>query len=81
MVSGPFPAAQRFLLGRVQGERRGCGRWIEETWTSAGGLAFAGVIGALLFAWSGLYNVAATRGHWAVTDWFLHFAMRNSVKT
>jgi cytochrome c553 len=46
-----------------------------------GGLAVAGVLGAVLFAWSGLYNVAATRGHWAVTDWFLHFAMRNSVKT
>ena len=46
-----------------------------------GGLAVAGALGAVLFAWSGLYNVAATRGHWAVTDWFLHFAMRNSVKT
>ena len=44
---------------------------------SGGGWA----VGAFLFAWSGLYNVAATRGHWAVTDWFLHFAMRNSVKT
>ena len=46
-----------------------------------GGLAVAGVLGPFLFAWSGLYNVAATRGHWAVTDWFLHFAMRNSVET
>ena len=40
-----------------------------------------GAVGAFLFAWSGLYNVAATKGHWAVTDWFLHFAMQNSVKT
>jgi cytochrome c553 len=44
-------------------------------------LAVAGAVGAFLFAWSGLYNVAASRGHWAVTSWFLHFAMRNSVKT
>ncbi len=39
------------------------------------------VIGGLLFAWSGLYNVAATAGHWPVTAWLLHFAMRNSVET
>ena len=31
--------------------------------------------------WSGLYSVAASRGHWAVIEWFLTFAMRNSVKT
>jgi cytochrome c553 len=46
-----------------------------------GGLAVAGAAGAFLFAWSGLYNVAATKGHWAATNWFLHFGMRNSVKT
>jgi cytochrome c553 len=44
-------------------------------------LVVAGAVGAILFAWSGLYNVAATRGHWAITDWFLHFGMRNSVET
>lgn len=27
----------------------------------------------------GLVNVSATSGHWAVTDWFLHWVMRNSV--
>jgi cytochrome c553 len=37
-------------------------------------------LGALLLAWSGLYNIAASRGHWAVTEWFLQFGMRNSVK-
>src|SRR5690606_16328333 len=26
-------------------------------------------------------NVAATGGHWPVTDWFLHWVMQNSVKT
>jgi cytochrome c553 len=46
-------------------------------------LAAAVVLGAaaILFAWSGLYNVAATAGHWPPTSWFLHFTMRSSVRT
>jgi cytochrome c553 len=39
------------------------------------------VVAGLLFAWSGLYNVAATAGHWPVTGWLLHYTMRNSVET
>jgi cytochrome c553 len=35
----------------------------------------------MLFAWSGLFNIAASSGHWPVTDWFLHWSMRNSVRT
>jgi cytochrome c553 len=38
------------------------------------------VVGAVLFAWSGIYNVAASRGHWSVVEWFLAFGMRNSVE-
>jgi cytochrome c553 len=41
------------------------------------GLALLG----FLFVWSGVYSIAASRGHWAVMEWFLTFAMRNSVKT
>ena len=37
--------------------------------------------GAFLFAWSGLYSVAATAGHWPPTAWFLQFTMRSSVRT
>jgi cytochrome c553 len=37
--------------------------------------------GSFLFAWSGLFNVAASSGHWAFTEWFLHWTMRNSVRT
>ncbi len=44
--------------------------------TSAAGLALA----LFLLAWSGLYNVAASRGHWAFVEWFLAFGMRNSVE-
>src|SRR5688572_21888765 len=40
------------------------------------GLAAVG----LLVAWSGLYNIAASRGHWAIVEWFLAFGMRNSVE-
>lgn len=38
------------------------------------------IVGAFLFAWSGLYNVAASRGHWALVEWFLRFGMSNSVE-
>lgn len=37
--------------------------------------------GGLLFAWSGLFNVAASTGHWPVTAWVLHWVMQNSVRT
>ena len=36
---------------------------------------------ALFGAWVGIFNVAASTGHWEITDWFLHFAMRSSVRT
>jgi len=33
----------------------------------------------MLFAWSGLYNVAASAGHWPITRNFLHYVMKQSV--
>jgi cytochrome c553 len=44
------------------------------------GLALAGVAGAVLLAYSGLYSVAASRGHPAWLDWFLETGMRRSVE-
>lgn len=38
-------------------------------------------VGAFLFAWSGLYSVAASKDHWPPTTWFLEMAMRNSIET
>jgi cytochrome c553 len=36
----------------------------------------------VLFAtWIGFFNVGASSGHWKITDWFLHFAMRSAVRT
>jgi cytochrome c553 len=35
----------------------------------------------LLIAWSGVINIAASTGHWMITDRFLHWSMRNAVRT
>ena len=45
----------------------------------AGTVALMG--GAFVFAWSGLYDIAASGGHWKIVERFLEFGMRNSVKT
>ncbi|MBP1884328.1 c-type cytochrome [Sinorhizobium mexicanum] len=45
-------------------------------------LALAILPFAVIFAaWIGFFNVGASSGHWKVTDWFLHFAMRSAVRT
>ena len=45
-------------------------------------LAVVGLpVAGLLVAWLGFFNVGASSGHWKVTDWFLHFAMRSAVRT
>jgi cytochrome c553 len=45
----------------------------------------AGVValatGGMLIAWLGLIDVRASSGHWRITDWFLHFVMRSSIRT
>lgn len=38
------------------------------------------VAAGLLYAWLGLVPVAASEGHWPITQWFLRFTMRNSVE-
>ena len=43
-------------------------------------LAAAIPVCAVIFAWSGVYNVAASSGHLWITDLFLRFGMENSVK-
>lgn len=51
------------------------------TWRRLAILAVAGFALGMAFAWSGLFNVAASSGHWAMTNWFLHYVMRQSVET
>jgi cytochrome c553 len=38
-------------------------------------------LAGLIIAWSGAVQVSASSGHWRATDWFLHWVMRNSVRT
>ncbi|TDX31668.1 cytochrome c553 [Modicisalibacter xianhensis] len=48
------------------------------------GLAMLGGVlagGGFLVVWLGLVPISASSGHWPVTRWFLHFAMRNAVET
>ena len=45
------------------------------------GLLVAGVLGGFLVAVSGLVPIAASSGHWPITEWFLQFAMRRSIST
>ncbi|MBS7699937.1 MULTISPECIES: c-type cytochrome [unclassified Chelatococcus] len=40
----------------------------------------AAAMAGLFFAWTGAYNIAASRGHLAITEWLLRFGMENSVK-
>lgn len=54
------------------------------TWTRIvygfAALFVLGLAGALLVAWSGMYSVAASRGHPAWLNWFLEVGMRRSVE-
>jgi cytochrome c553 len=43
------------------------------------GLAVATTLGALVFAWSGLGDIAASQGHWPFVERFLDFGMRHAV--
>lgn len=54
---------------------------VRVTWKRA--LATALAVAALGFAvaWSGAIHIGASTGHWKITDWFLHWVMRNTVRT
>ncbi len=58
--------------------------WALASWQRLAGVAaaasLAAICGGLLFAWSGAYNVAASRDHWAITELLLRFGMENSVE-
>lgn len=44
-------------------------------------LAVLAGLGGALFIWIGLAPVSASAGHWPVTSWLLHTAMREAVQT
>lgn len=44
------------------------------------GLGVAGAALGFVLIWAGAAPISASAGHWAVTSWVLHFAMRQSVQ-
>lgn len=64
---------------------RAAAGWLLQSWRRLVGaalaLAAAGLVGGILVAWSGLYSVAASSGHWLIFELFLRFGMENSVRT
>ena len=56
------------------------GRWRRRLLKAAALLAALGVLGFLVAA-SGVMPIKASSGHWAITEWFLHFSMKRSVST
>src|SRR5690606_19440027 len=54
---------------------------LDITWRRVLAVIGAGAALGLLVAWSGVVNIGASTGHAAITDWFLHWAMRNTVRT
>jgi cytochrome c553 len=51
------------------------------TWKRILAAAGAAFVLGMAIAWSGVVNIGASTGHWAITDWFLHWTMRNTVRT
>ncbi len=45
------------------------------------GLVIAAVLGGFIVTVSGIMPIAASSGHWPITEWFLQFAMRRSIST
>ena len=45
------------------------------------GLLVAALLGGLVLAASGVVPIAASSGHWPITEWFLQFAMQRSIWT
>jgi cytochrome c553 len=53
----------------------------ERRWVKIAAFLAAGVAGGFLVVVSGLVPIKASAGHWPITAWFLHFAMRRSIDT
>ncbi len=68
-------------MSRVEALRRFLVRRWKPIAAGAAALALLAASGGVLVAWSGLYSVAASKGHWLVIDRFLRFGMMNSVET
>lgn len=54
---------------------------VKITWKRAGLATLAAALIVLGISFSGVVTISASSGHWAPTRWFLHWTMRNSVRT
>jgi len=54
---------------------------VRHPWLALAGAAVLVAVGGFGIAASGLIPITASSGHWAATEWFLHFTMRRSVVT
>ncbi len=63
------------LIGRIQNLD-----W-KRQWHTIAIFIILAIIISLLVAASGIIPIKASSGHWAITQWFLHFAMERSVAT
>ncbi|RVT95808.1 c-type cytochrome [Rhodovarius crocodyli] len=68
-------------LARLRSEARDLGSHIWLNRPLVLGTVAAGLLGAGLFAWSGAYDIAASKGHWAIFEHGLRYGMRQSVAT
>ncbi|MBL6455275.1 c-type cytochrome [Belnapia sp. T6] len=79
------PEQERWRLHRMLAELRDDAGDLAEHlllhWRLILGLVVAAGFGALAFAWSGLYSVAATAGHYPLFRYFLAYGLRQSVET
>jgi cytochrome c553 len=64
---------------------RGASSWLasalQHPWRTIGIVTVALAAGGFVVIASGIVPVTASAGHWAVTNWLLHFAMERSVVT
>ena len=60
--------------GRFQGVKLGA-------FLGLAGLGIAAALVGLIVTVSGVVPIAASSGHWPITEWFLQFAMRRSIST
>jgi hypothetical protein len=51
-------------------------RWLAKLIGVSVGGAAALLGGVIIFAWSGIYGIAASDGHWKIVERFLEFGMR-----
>lgn len=54
---------------------------VRHPWWSAAGAMAAAVFAAALVVSAGFVPIKASTGHWPITEWLLHFAMRRAVAT